>query len=276
MLIALASLLPILATARANSLLLTPSAPVGALPDCIAASYHGHYAGQHAYLLSEDCTSTTSLGMLDSGSLIPLASEDRIVWAGSSNALPSSRQDMLSAWETIDSTASSLLSTQGEDAQTSLSSESFQVSLDRVPTLVHASESGLYLSVPSSILPVLDTLLPAQLTPVAFPLSPLAVPTTSGNRWGVPEAKAAHLVSITEHLQFNPKLAAIASSISAKDILEDVQYLTGEREDSDIESRHSFHPDILKAHVWVRRECAPQIHAYRRANERAGHQLFSV
>jgi hypothetical protein len=183
---------------------------------------------------------------------------------------------MLTAWETIDSTASSLLSSQGEDGQTSFSKESFQISLDRVPALVHASDSGLYLSVPSSILPVLDTLLPAHLTPVAFPPRPVAIPTTTGNRWGVPEEKAAHLAHITQHLRFDPKIASIASTISAKEILDDVRYLTGEREDSDIESRHSFHPDILKAVLWVRRKWALEIIAYRRRNACAGHRLLMV
>jgi hypothetical protein len=91
---------------------------------------------------------------------------------------------MLTAWETIDSTASSLLSSQGEDGQTSFSKESFQISLDRVPALVHASDSGLYLSVPSSILPVLDTLLPAHLTPVAFSSSSCCDPNDNGKPVG--------------------------------------------------------------------------------------------
>lgn len=267
MLLAFVSLFSILSTARADSLLLTTSAPHGGLSDCVAASYRGHYAGQHAYLLTDDCSSTASLGVLDSGSLVPLASKDRIAWVGASNALPSTREDMLAAWETIDSIASSLLSTETEDGQTSFSTKSFQVSLDRLPALIHASASGLYLSVPSTIFPVLDTFLPAHLRPVAFPRQPLALPSTRGNRWGIPEEQVERLINITENLRFNPKVAAIASTISAKEILEDVRYLTGEREDSDIESRHSFHPDIMKALRWVLRQmgalgvdCSPYLH----------------
>ncbi|BEI80010.1 hypothetical protein CcaverHIS002_0105390 [Cutaneotrichosporon cavernicola] len=264
----LTSLLSILPTARADSLFVTPSAPSGAHPHCFATSYRGHYAGLHAYLLSEDCTSAALNTRFESATLVRLGTEGRrIVWVGASNALPSTHRDMLAAWETIDNIASSLLSSQHEDGQTLFSTESFQVSLDRLPTLVHASESGLYLSVPSSILPVLDTFLPAHLRPVAFPPHPLALPSTSGNRWGIPAEKAEHLTNIAKNLRFDPKIAAIASTISAKEILEDVRYLTGEREDSDIESRHSFHPDIINALIWVRREmralgidCSPYRH----------------
>lgn len=255
---ALIGLLPILATAHAlsppfQSLLVTQSLPTTSLPDCIATSYRGQYGGQHAFVLSEDCSSTASLGLLDSGSLAPLASDsdDRIVWVGPSNAISPTREEMLAAWNAIDSGATGLLS-HGEDSQTSFSTDLFQISLDAVPTLIHASDSGLYLSVPNSILPVLDTFLPSNMSPVAFPLDGLPPLASAGNNWGVPEEKAAHLANITNHLRFDSKLAAIASSISAAEILEDIRWLTGERKDSTIESRHSFHPDARRAVIWLR------------------------
>lgn len=260
MIVALAPLIPFFATAYASptrfqSLLLTPTPPHPSLPDCIADSYHGQYAGQHAFILTKECPLTASLGLLDSGTLAPLLSStngDRIVWVGPSNALTSTREEMMSAWDTIDSNANSFLNTRGDDAQTSFSTDSFQVALDAVPSLIHVSDDGLYLSVPNSILPVIDTFLPSHMSPVAFPPSALSIPSSTGNDWDVPEAKAAHLANITKHLRFNPTVEAIASSISAAEILEDIRWLTGERKDSTIVSRHSFHPDTRRAVVWLR------------------------
>lgn len=274
MVMALAGIVSLLATSSAyatsspsRALLVTRSSPSSALPDCIAASYHGQYGGEHVYVLPEDCSSTASLSSLDSGSLAPLASADdeRIVWIGPSNPDSASRRGMADTWDVIARHANSLLATHGQsindEAQDTFSTDSFGVSLNALPSLIHSSDSGLYLSVPNSILPVIDTIIPPHMSPVVFPPSALTRARAGGNDWAVPEAKGAHLANITKHLRFDSTIDTIASSISADEILEDVRFLTGERKDSPIQSRHSFHPDGQLAVVWLRRKLLVYISA---------------
>lgn len=112
--------------------------------------------------------------------------------------------------------------------------------------LVDFSESGLFISVPKPILPLIDTFLPPHL--VAVGVAPTPVPLS----YEVPEHYAKNLADITKNLKFDVKIASAVGSIQADEIKKDVRYLTGE--DSDIVSRHSFTQGARVAAKWIKGE----------------------
>jgi hypothetical protein len=109
------------------------------------------------------------------------------------------------------------------------------------------------LHVPTSYLPILDTLLPAHLVPVALPTSPLPRPDSLLAGFdAVPKHLVENLASITKHLEFDPTLSKVLNDgIQMDSIRRDVRWLTGEGP-SGIESRHSFTAGAIKAAHWIK------------------------
>lgn len=62
------------------------------------------------------------------------------------------------------------------------------------------------------------------------------------------------VLSLLHHLSYDKKIGELIESLNIPQMHKDVRYLTGEREDSKIESRHSFHPDARKAANWIREQ----------------------
>jgi hypothetical protein len=155
--------------------------------------------------------------------------------------------DMDASWELITTRANALVSKTENGAQQVLSPNGPTTQHPSVIQLIHQSPSSLLLHVPPSYVPILDTLLPPQLVPVALPQKPLAA------GWDpVPEHLVKHLANITAHLSFSPELDRIVSKgIVLDDIRRNVRWLTGEAP-SGIESRHSFTEGAIKAAHWIK------------------------
>lgn len=234
---------------------------------CLKASYYGTYGGapeeqDHIYLPTAECLLTVlAVDAITSGSIVPLndlmlGDGDRLVWVGRSGVSHIDSQVMPlieESWNLISSRSRDIISESnfrgvGYGTQRVLQ-KAYELHHVRPITLVHRTEYSLLVNVPSSFLPIFDTLLPSHLVPVALPIAPLPI-SVSG--WqSVPEKFAKHLANITEHLSFSPELDRILSEgISLNQIRRDVRWLTGEAP-SGIESRHSFTSGAVKAAQWI-------------------------
>ncbi|EJD04790.1 Zn-dependent exopeptidase [Fomitiporia mediterranea MF3/22] len=67
----------------------------------------------------------------------------------------------------------------------------------------------------------------------------------------VPSKDVARVRSILKGLQYNKTVARLVDSLSIVQMHKDITWLTGEAPESNIESRHSFHPDARKAAHWI-------------------------
>lgn len=242
----LSALLPLLAALGATAsptLLITPSAPTPSLAPCLAAAYHGAYGGEHVFLASDDCVAE-SAGLLSAGSLVPTLEDEVVVWvgrAGVEGAEPFSAEGVFAQIQSASRDfLPALLSTQ-DSTQKVFAAPAASASL----SLLHASDSALFLSVPRAVLPVLDTLLPAHYVPVGVAPSPVAL------GWDVPAHYAEHLANVTRHLRFRPDIATVVNTIDADAIRRDVRWLTGEAP-SGIVSRHSFTEGARVAAKWIK------------------------
>lgn len=225
---------------------------------CLAEAYYGSYGGskattEHIYLPTKDCVKELSVsGLVDDNSLgrVP-EGVGRLVWVGMAGLDPSLVQlDMDGSWLGIQSLAQSLHPESDSAAQ-----HTFSTSLDSTSSisLIRQSKSSLLLHVPDALVPILDTLLPPHLVPVALPLKPFPSVTTTEFA-SVPRHLAEHLGNLTKHLRFDPLLGQILDSgILMNDIRKDVRWLTGEGP-SGIESRHSFTAGAIKAAHWIQGE----------------------
>ncbi|RSH87355.1 hypothetical protein EHS25_003264 [Saitozyma podzolica] len=248
-----------------DSLLIT-SHPPAQLADCLRSSYFGTYGGSaatqdHIFLPPPACLlAEDTLSELTSGSLVPLPElEDgaRLVWVGPAGVGAPHAQgvmDVDQSWDFISSRAEMLASASSPsedpaDRQGQLVLSAGQLAHPSTPMLqlVHQSPSSLLLHVPANLVPILDTLLPPHLVPVALPLQPLAA------GWDpVPDHLVKHLADITANLSFSPALDKILSEgIVMDDIRRNVRWLTGEAP-SGIVSRHSFTEGALKAAHWIK------------------------
>ncbi|KLO16666.1 Zn-dependent exopeptidase [Schizopora paradoxa] len=70
----------------------------------------------------------------------------------------------------------------------------------------------------------------------------------------VPDESLARVRALLSSVKYDTTVARLVEDISLPQMQEDVRYLTGEREDSPIVSRHSFHPDTLKAAAWIKEQ----------------------
>lgn len=220
---------------------------VGEGAECITESYYGTYGGssstqEDVYFASGRCSDDVQDGrsmVSDDGS--------RIVWVGPAGIDPSSsfaNTSLSSSWESIRSLAQSH-AIEAREGQHTFNADALPGSIE----LMHQSSQSLLLRVPASYLPILDTLLPAHLVPVALPTSPF--PTAAGFE-SVPKHLVENLANITKHLEFDPMLSKVLDEgIQMDSIRRDVRWLTGEGP-SGIESRHSFTAGAIKAAHWIK------------------------
>ena len=249
--------------------LITDTPPSG----CLAETYYGTYGGygeEHIYIPSGDCLGS-KVWAASSGSLIPLSGpaaavggeQGRLVWVGQAG-VEGVDNDIREDWTGIESLSEVALATV---PQGMVSSQDGQVVFgDRQVgggglSLLHASSKTMLLHVSSTLLPILDTLLPPHLVPVALPLSPLprALDDTSApgsmattNEWKtVPPHYARHLANITRSLKFDAGLDKVLNELNHDQVRRNVRWLTGEGP-SGITSRHSFTPGAIKAAHWLK------------------------
>jgi hypothetical protein len=124
-------------------------------------------------------------------------------------------------------------------------------------SLVHSTERYLLLHVPHGILPIIDTLLPSHLVPVALPTQAYPLGTAAANgdvaMWEpVKDKYVKYLANITSSLKFDSKLDSVLNKgIEFDEVRRSIRWLSGEGP-SGIESRHSFTPGALKAAHWIK------------------------
>ena len=233
-------------TSRARSSDIT-SEPAGS--ECITEAYYGTYGGssetqEQIYWEVNNCLPETN------SALGPAGDKGRLVWVGPAGIDPSSslvKEELSASWASIQALAQahSVSAREGQQVFTTAHTESIE--------LVHQSSQSLLLHVPTSYLPILDTLLPAHLVPVALPTSPLPSPASSIAGFDtVPKHLVENLANITRHLEFDPTLSKVLNDgLQMDDIRRNVRWLTGEGP-SGIESRHSFTAGAIKAAHWIK------------------------
>jgi hypothetical protein len=226
--------------------------------ECLSAAYYGSYGGssenkEHIYLPTSDWLGEiTSLS--DGATTVPSTDKGRVVWVGPAGVDPSLlvKEDINVHWQSIKSFARLHANTarEGRNQHAFTSNGEYADAIE----LLHQSETSLLLHVPQAYLPVLDTLLPAHLVPVALPTSPLS--TLDG--WEtVPKHLVENLANITANLQFDPLLSRVLNEgLQMDSVRRDVRWLTGEGP-SGIESRHSFTAGAIKAAHWIKGESPP-------------------
>ena len=255
------SLVAALEDPRARTLLVTHAAPSRDSAECLRSTYMGAYGGSrgkqdHIYLPNLDCVETTGLAGMDEGSLIPLDAiqgidDGRIIWVGQAGVHPDLRavSNTEDAWKTIRLRArSSMGPTSPDGAQKTFDS----LSHPQPVQLLHQSSQSLLIHVPSSYLPIIDTLLPNHMVPVSLP------PIEDAAPWkAVPQPYVDYLANITKHLEFVPEMDRVLNDgIEWDAIRRNVRWLTGEAP-SGIVSRHSFTDGCLKAAEWIKGERVP-------------------
>lgn len=249
-------------------LFITDSAPVETT-GCLARAYHGSYGGkadQHIYLPSSSCLDlddtwkTFSEGRI---APVPLAfntkakDEGRLVWVGQAGVEGMS-PNVADDWASIDALSRVVVSQQGNTLNNARQGQKVLGEHGPTVSLVHSSSDSMVLHVPSTVLPLIDTLLPAHLVPVAIPLSPLPLRQditedgASTTEWkSVPGHYAKHLAGIVAGLKFDASLDSVLSLIDHDQVRRNVRWLTGEAP-SGIVSRHSFTEGAIKAGHWLK------------------------
>jgi len=208
------------------------------LDPCLKAAYFGSYGGHiqdHIFLPRTDCLALTSLP----GSIAPLLSNadagHRILWIGQAGVDPRIQavEPVLESWN--------LIQTQVDRH----GSAQHPLSVRPAIQLLHHTPHSLLIRVSDTVLPIIDTLLPSHLVPVALPLTPAA--------WDpVPKHLAEKLAKITKNLTFSPEMDKIlADGLILDDVRRNVRWLTGEGP-SGIESRHSFTAGAKDAAKWIK------------------------
>ena len=242
---------------RAGSLLITHTPPDSLTCQCLRSSYLGAFGvdsetQDQMYDLDTACllldgALDSTLVSVDAGTVVqlPIHEDGRIIWVGQAGVDPSlatkddTSDDMERNWEIIADRAASLISTQ-DQAQHVVSAFRHHELL----TLLHASRSSLLIHVPPSFLPIIDTLLPPHLVPIAL--------STGSTFRAVPPSVIEQLANHTAKLQFSPQLDRITTEgIKLDEIRRTVRWLTGEAP-SGIESRHSFTAGAIKAGHWIK------------------------
>lgn len=244
-------MLPLAVADRA--LLITNDAPSPALPDCLREAYHGDYGGRHVYMPSADkcADSSFTTGFFGEGSIARLEDGEHLVWVTGAGieGWKGGREGLMAAWEAIESASALLVGAAGAATnigeQATFSAEQ-EITIDAVPQLLGASDTGLFMVVSSRVLPVIDTLLPREVVTVGVSPTPLG--------YGIPEHYAKNLANITKHLKSNNALHNAVSTLNATSIRDTVRYLTGEDKSSGITSRHSFTPGARIAADWLKKE----------------------
>lgn len=227
---------------------------------CLTQAYYGSYGGskehtEHIYLPTHDCIKElpAAIGSDDIHYLSNSPGVGRLVWVGLAGLDPSTvTLDMDQSWVAIRSQAQQCAAAarwrdDAEQAQRPFLPEG-QLSL------VRQTPVSLLLHVPDAYVPILDTLLPPHLVPVALPRQPLPLRANiEAEAWEpVPRHFAEHLGNLTKHLRFDPVLGEVLNEgIQMDKIRRDVRWLTGEAP-SGIESRHSFTPGAIKAAHWIK------------------------
>ena len=237
---------------------------------CLSGAYYGSYGGRHdatdhIYLAESGCISE----YIDDGTDEEMSISTflgrqrgaRLVWVGQAvveGVETSNLETMMDYGELIMERARSRVGPRPEwgmkMVQQALPDTPNTLQGIELPTIIQATSHSLLLHVPFGFLPLIDELLPEHLVPVVLSAEPLPPPRApTGNEWGVLDEFSANLANLTAHLNFDPEMDRILSSISYNDLRRDIRWLTGEAP-SGFESRHSFTQSSINAAHWIKGE----------------------
>lgn len=255
---------------QAQAILISTEAPSSTLAPCLRSGFYGAYGAvstqrDFIYLPSRSCLDgDDALSGFDAGSLAFLDRESqldiggKIVWVGQAGLDPTilpDKIDMLDIWGGIQNLAATTPHVKRDISQ---SQSHFASSSPKTVSLIRASPWSLVLAVPAAYVPILDTLLPAHMVPVALPDDPYSyvqAADADGDAWEpVPKHLAENLANITASLSFDAHLDKVLNDgLDIDQLRRDVRWLTGEAP-SGIESRHSFTEGAIKAAHFIKGE----------------------
>lgn len=236
---------------------------------CLLQSYQGTYDEMSVYLPPSDCHIEADvrrhLGMeLDEADYTCLSDDlTELVWiheiSVDESLLASEHKDHYSSyvdtkWGNLDEqmfkaiaeNAVHNLAVDGSSEQITLDSASYVTTPDAGFRLMFRSPTSSLFAIhdiTSSRLNLDAIISPIhKLTVIPFPPVPF-VPVSPDD--------LERVRALLSNLKYDKVIASTVNNISAVQLQADVTWLTGERSDSPIESRHSLHPDTHKAANWI-------------------------
>lgn len=111
--------------------------------------------------------------------------------------------------------------------------------------LLYRTPSAVLLSVSREKANIIDTFLPRFWKSTLLPTSPVSY-------IAVPPSATKDVEEVLSNLRFDPVVASIVNDLSIMQMKKDIRFLTGEDEESGINSRHSFSPGALVAASWLK------------------------
>ncbi|KAI0632797.1 Zn-dependent exopeptidase [Trametes polyzona] len=218
--------------------------------DCLRRSFYGTYGERRAFIVDRACLeSSFSLSQL--GTAVGLHEEDvgTLVWVGREPVDPSlvktsfeSELDRLLE-DLRRSETGTYLQHLAPDSQVALGA-SYAHPGHHLEVL-HRAHDGALLSVTNLTLRSLDSQLPPYWRASVFPASPLPLVP-------IPPHARKRLRDALAEIRFDHVVASIVNGISVHHLEQDIRYLTGEDDSSDIRTRHSFSADAPRAAEWLK------------------------
>lgn len=223
---------------------------------CLARSFYGNYGGQNVFLPEPACAldSIVELGLGESSensylSLVVPDNTVELVWVQEmavENRLAFAAHDETDPWLSMDEELSRLeaklqtgvLAGEGVD-QDVLGSGLPEFGIDvlyRTPTASLLALKGFSSPIDRALSPIHKAY---ALPNTPFPLQP------------VPSDNVERVRALLSDLKYDETVNRLVNNISVPQMRQDIQWLTGERADSPIRSRHSFNPDTIRAAHWI-------------------------
>lgn len=239
---------PFLSAASAALLFIAPFDEALTSQSCLSNSFYGNYrSGLSAYhsvfLSNTEClNSLTSSESLLEAHIAELAQgqEKRLVWvekevveANLVNAENNHMDDFFKHYGRI------RMEAREANQEPLLSPSPLAVEV------LYQSPDALLVSVPREDAYSLDLVLPRFWKSTILPSSPTTY-------FPVPYEDVEPIRKVLEKLRFNPDIAASVNILDIEQMKSDVRFLTGEDDESGIESRHSFTSGARVAAEWIK------------------------
>ena len=230
-------------------LLITPFSPtLFTSPSCLTNGYLSTSGGQSIFRIKPSCLGEPNIeAILEQGSLVPILpqtdlQERSIVWvqrdAVDDSLWSNFQQEARDGLDELFSKLSTLEFTNAEQ-QTFSTSIKFEI--------LHRTNSSALISLSASVAKNIDVMVPRLYTSTQVPSTPQAY-------LPVPAHAVERVKKLISTLKFDPVIAALVNSLSIEQLRSDIRYLTGEDEESNIVSRHSFAEGSRLAASWLKEQ----------------------
>ena len=230
-------------------LLITPFSPtLFTSPSCLTKSYLSTSGGQSIFRIEPSCFDEPNIkASLGESLVIPIPphidlQEHSIVWVQRdavddslwSNFLQEERDGLDELFNRL-----STLEPITAEQQTFSTSIKFEI--------LHRTTSSALLVLHASVAKNIDAMVPRFYTSTLVPSTPQAY-------LPVPAHAVERVKNLLSSLKFDPVIAALVNTLSIEQLRSDIRYLTGEDEDSNIVSRHSFAEGSRVAASWLKEQ----------------------